>query len=191
MRELKSIRPENLSPCSLGLGQSWLTLVRVEGTERGTERRTELGPQPSSQLPPFPCSADYQLCLFFSFLFLLIFSPFLPFFFKTIFKLLWTLKMLTVFFYMCFVGRQNVNHTFRRKGCRQEIYSVSLFVKWGHQHPSFIPHRSWGNWTNEDGVISTASSVTTWEVSQTCRPLTFSSKNVQPSARASLGGGEG
>lgn len=63
MRELKSIRPENLSPCSLGLGQSWRTLVRVEGTER----RTELGPQPSSQLPPFPSSADYQLCLFFSF----------------------------------------------------------------------------------------------------------------------------
>lgn len=63
MRELKSIRPENLSPCSLGLGQSWRTLVRVEGTER----RTELGLQPSSQLPPFPCSADYQLCLFFSF----------------------------------------------------------------------------------------------------------------------------
>lgn len=34
MRELTRIRPESLSSCSLGLAQSWLTLVSVEGTER-------------------------------------------------------------------------------------------------------------------------------------------------------------
>lgn len=131
MRELKRIRPENLSPCSLGLGQSWLTLVRVEGTERRGGQSWD-----RSQALSFLHFLALQTTNYVFFLsFPFNFFPFPPFFFKAIFKLLWILKMLTVF-YMCFVERQNVNHTFRRKGCRQEIYSVSLFVKWGHQHLS-------------------------------------------------------
>lgn len=55
---------EDPLPCSLGPGQSWLTLIWAEGTEgRGRGRGQNCGRSPAHsllQFPPSPCSEEYQ-----------------------------------------------------------------------------------------------------------------------------------
>lgn len=72
------MRTQKNQACSLGPGQSWLTPIRAEGTEgRGGQSWGLRQAHTLLQLPPSPCSEDYQTIFFLPSSF-----PFFSFYFK-------------------------------------------------------------------------------------------------------------